>query len=301
MKRYDVIIIGKGPAGISAALYTKRANLSTLVIGGDESSLKKASKIENYFGFEHPVTGNELLTAGVNQAKRVGAEIVDSEVTSIAAENGFTVKTPLCKYGSSALLIATGKSHNRPDIPGIREFEGRGVSYCTTCDGFFYRGKKVGVLGNGNYAVQEALELTAFTKDITIFTDGRELALSNDVLPDTGRFEIVKDRVKMLDGNDTLKEIILQDGRQDIDGLFVAYGSASSVDFAAKMGVLVKDNAIITDGRQGTNVEGLFAAGDCTGKILQIASAVGQGASAGISIIEYLKNRKRPADSVREN
>lgn len=301
LKNYDVVIVGKGPAGISAALYTRRANLSTLVIGKDNSSLKKASKIENYYGFELPVSGAELLEKGEKQAERIGVDVIDDEVVSLNLENNFLIKTPTKEYTSDALLIATGRPHNRPKIAGIQEFEGRGVSYCTTCDGFFYRNKNVGILGNGNYAVQEAAELATFTKNITIFTNGQELSITQDFMADALRFNINKKPIKMLDGNETLNEIVFDEGSQKIEGLFVAYGTASSVDFAVKMGVLVDGNAIITDEKQRTNLEGLFAAGDCTGKIMQISTAVGQGAAAGYAIIDYIKNKKKVASSNNTN
>lgn len=289
MENYDAVIIGKGPAGISASLYTARANLKTLVIGADGSSLRKTSKIENYYGFESPVSGEQLLEAGVRQAARVGAAIVDQEVTSVEPGALFAVKTAAGEYGAAAVLIATGQAPRRPDLPGVREFEGRGVSYCTTCDGFFYKNKRVGVLGGGNYAVQEALELEPFTKDIIIFTNGGRLDFTGDYAAKAQNFTIRQERVKALRGDSVLREILLENGSQPIDGLFVASGTASSLDFAVKLGVAVAKNAIVADAQQKTNLDGIFAAGDCTGGFKQIATAVGQGAIAGKSMIDYVR------------
>lgn len=292
MESYDVVIIGKGPAGISAALYTVRANLKTLVIGSDSSSLKKADKIENYYGFENPISGRELLQAGVRQAQRLGVSVIDDEVTAIEYDGGFTVKTVLQNFSAKAVLIATGQPPRRPNIPGISKFEGVGVSYCTTCDGFFYRNKKVGVLGSGNYAVQEATELEPFTKDITIFTNGKEPAFTGDYAKIAKNFTINTLCVLELTGDEKLRGIVLEDGAHPLDGLFVASGTASSIDFAKKLGVIVEKNNIVTDEKQMTNLEGVFAAGDCTGGFKQISVAVGQGAIAGRSIIEFIRKQK---------
>lgn len=295
MEQFDVAMIGKGPAGISAALYTTRANLKTLVIGSDTSSLKKADRIENYFGFAQPVSGEALLAAGIEQARRVGAVIAQGEVTALTQESGFVIKTPEDTFRAKAVLIATGQPARRPDIPGLREYEGRGVSYCTTCDGFFYRNKKVGVLGNGDYAVEEAAELLPFTKDITLFTNGAELSVSPAYAQAAAQYTVVKTPVNGVTGEKALSEIILAGNGEPIDGLFVAMGTAGSTDFALKLGVLLKDNAIVVDEKQRTNLEGVFAAGDCTGGFRQISTAVGQGAMAGRSIIEYVRGHRAPS------
>lgn len=291
MELYDVIIIGKGPAGISAALYTVRANLKTLVIGADGSALLKTEKIENYYGFELPVGGRQLLETGEKQAARIGALIKNAEVTAVEFGDTYTVKTTAGEYVAKAVLIATGQAPRRPELPGVKELEGKGVSYCTTCDGFFYKNKCVGILGNGNYAVQEAMELEPFTKDITIFTNGHDADFTGEYAKHAERYKLVRQRITGLSGDKVLSGITLEDKTQVLDGLFIASGTASSVDFAAKLGVAVKDNAIIVDFLQRTNLDGIFAAGDCTGGFRQISVAVGQGAVAGRSIIEYVRKQ----------
>ena len=289
MKQYDVIIIGKGPAGISAALYTVRANLQTLVIGTDSSTLLKTSKIENYYGFELPVDGRQLLETGEKQAVRIGAEIKSAEATAIEFGETYHVKTTAGEYAAKAVLIATGQAPRRPELPGVKEFEGKGVSYCTTCDGFFYKNKSVGILGNGNYAIQEAMELEPFTEDITIFTNGHNANFNGEYAQYAEKYKLIQEPVTGLAGENVLNSILLNGRAQKLDGLFIASGTASSVDFAVKLGVVIKDNVIIVDTQQKTNLEGIFAAGDCTGGFKQIATAVGQGALAGKSIIEYVK------------
>lgn len=293
MKEYDVIIIGVGPAGISAALYTVRANLKTLLIGKNKSYLAKADKIENYYGFPNGISGKELLESGINQAKNIGTEILDDEVTSLEFENGFNIKTSNDKFSAKAVLIATGLPPRRPKIEGVQNFEGKGISYCTTCDGFFYRGKKVGVLGNGNYAAQEAGELEPFTKDITIFTNGEEPIFNGEYKDAEKKYKIDKRKIKSVTGENTLGAVDFEEGEEKLDGLFIAAATASSVDFAVKLGVEVNNGAIKVNEKMKTNLEGIYAAGDCVGGIKQVSVAVGEGAAAGRSIIEYVKSLKK--------
>lgn len=297
MDMYDVIIIGKGPAGISASLYTQRANLKTLIIGREGSSLEKSEKIENYYGLEDSISGKKLLSIGENQAIRLGVNVLNEEVAAIAKfykEDYFKVSTIAEEYYSRAVLIATGQPQKKINIAGLKSFEGKGVSYCTTCDGFFYKNLSVGVLGHSAYAIHEAMELETYTKDITIFTNGAEFDLTGDLVDKAGKYKVNTRPILELSGDDFLQQIHFKDGSsQNLDGLFVAYGSASSVDFAKKLGIIVENNAIVVDNTQSTNVEGVFAAGDCIGGFKQIATAVGHGAVAGKSIIEYIKAVKK--------
>lgn len=291
MNIYDVIIIGRGPAGISAALYTVRAKLSTLVIGRNDSALRKTDKIENYYGFSSPISGEHLLSEGEKQARRLGTEILEDEVIAIEKKDFFEVTTTQGHFVSKALLLATGQSQKKIKIENLAEFEGRGVSYCSTCDGFFYNNLKVGVLGFKDYAVHEAIELLAYTNDITIFTNGMELELSDKYIEDAKRFKVNSKPVVKIGGSEFLEKIFFKDGTsEDIDGIFIAYETASSVDFARKLGIIVDNNAVVVDKNQQTNLDGLFAAGDCTGGFKQIATAVGQGALAGRKMIEYVRS-----------
>ncbi len=288
---YDVIIIGKGPAGMSAALYTVRANLATLIIGRNDSRLLKADKIDNYFGFAETISGKQLLESGEQQVKRLGAGIIEDEVISVEKEDYFKVMTASGVFESKALLLATGQVSKVIRIENLVKFEGKGVSYCSTCDGFFYNNLKVGVLGNKDYAVHEAVELLTYTKNITIYTNGKNLELSSRYEGDAGQFRVETRQLSKLDGTDFLQRIHFSDGTsEELDGLFVAYESASSTDFARKMGIVTDGNTIVTDGNQQTNLEGLFAAGDCASSFRQISIAVGQGAAAGKAIADYVKS-----------
>ena len=177
---YDVIIVGAGPAGISASLYTLRRNLKTLIIYKEKSSLEKASKIENYYGFENGIKGEDLYNIGIRQAQNVGVELLKDEVTNIqidyssAKQQIFKVQTLNNEFEAKAVILATGNKKSKPNIKNIDEYEGKGISYCAVCDGFFYRNKDVAVIGNGDYAISEAMDLQNIAKSITILTNGRQ-------------------------------------------------------------------------------------------------------------------------------
>ena len=291
---YDAIIIGKGPAGISCAIYTTRANLKTLVIGKSDSMLLKADKIENYYGFVEPVSGKELLETGVEQALRLGAESVEEEVVSIEKTDNFKVTGVNGEYEAKTVLIATGAPVVRVPVKNLDRFEGSGVSYCTTCDGFFYRNKKVGVLGYTDYAIHEAIDLSVFTKDITLYTNNTPLNVSENLKESLDKFKINTSKIKELQGQDRIEEIVFDDGsKESIEGLFIAYGSASSSSFALKMGIATEGKSIIVNDKMETNIPGLFAAGDCTGVFKQVAVAVGQGALASRQMNDYIRKMRK--------
>ena len=278
---YDVIIIGAGPAGISAGLYTQRANKKTLIIYNEKSSLEKASKIENYYGFPNGISGKELYQNGIMQAKNLEIELKKEEVIKIEKiKETFEVSTSNRKYISRNVILATGNKKNVPDIKGIKELEGKGISYCAICDGFFYRGKDVAVLGSGDYALSEVNDLLNVANKITILTNKKKM-------PDF-RAENVKVETRgviAVKGENQLESIELEDGTKlEVDGLFVAQGVAGSTDFARKLGALVKDNKIVVSDKMETTIQGLYACGDCIGGIYQIAKAINEGMIAGMNV-----------------
>lgn len=291
---YDAIIIGRGPAGISCAVYTVRANLKTLVIGHFDSTLLKADKIENYYGFEDPISGKELLQTGEKQAIRLGVEIADDEVVGIEKEIYFKVTTVKGVYEARTVLLATGAPVIKAPVKKLEQYEGQGVSYCTTCDGFFYRNKKVGVLGYNDYAVHEASELLPFTKDITIYTNSVPLDISEGYKEEMKNFKVNTNKIKELDGDTVLSGLAFEDeSKENLDGLFIAYGSASSTSFALKMGIESNGKSINVNEKMETNIPGMYAAGDCTGIFKQISVAVGQGAIASRQMIETVRKMKK--------
>ena len=287
---FDVIIIGKGPAGISASLYTLRSNLKTLIIG-KESLLEKTLNIENYYGIIK-ISGKDLLKTGEEQVKRLGGEILEDEVLDIKLEGNIKkVITKDKEFETKSILIATGDKKINLKIDNMKRFEGNGISFCTVCDGFFFRGLKVGVLGYNDYAVSEGMELLNFTNNVTIFTNGKELEVTDNYKAKLSNFKINNKVIDKFLGENELDTICFSDGtKENINGIFVAYGSANSNMLAKKIGILEKDNHILVNDFYETNVTGIFAAGDCTGVFKQISVAVGQGAIAGNSIIKYVRN-----------
>jgi thioredoxin reductase (NADPH) len=282
----NVIIIGSGPAGISAALYTTRAGIDTIVIGKDYGALQKASEIENYYGFPNPISGKQLIEGGMEQAKRLGAKILSDEVVGLSYDEKLLVLTKDGEYSGDSVVIATGTSRSTPRIKGLKEYEGHGVSYCAVCDAFFYRGKDVAVLGNGEYALHEALELLSTSSSVTILTNGKELTTN---VP--SNINVNTDVIEVFSGSEILKKVIFQKGNSmNISGLFVAVGVAGSTDLAKKIGASTENNKILVDGNMATNIPGLYAAGDCTGGLLQISKAVYEGAKAGSEIVKYIRS-----------
>lgn len=276
---FDVIVIGQGPAGISAAIYAVRSGAKTLVIGHGRSALLKAAKVDNYYG-AGSVSGRELHDRAVRQFAELGGESLEAEVTSIEPKGpgaGFLVETERESYEGRTVVLAAGKTRAGAKLDGLERLEGRGVSHCAICDGFFFRGKRLGVLGGGNYAAAEAAHLLNIASELTIFTNGRELTASGE-LPckaDTRK-------IRELRGEQKLTGLAMEDGEEfELDGLFVAVGTASALSFAQKLGLKTADGNIVVDKNGMTSLEGIFAAGDCIGGLNQISTAVGEGAIAG--------------------
>lgn len=284
----DTIIIGAGPAGISASLYMKRAGLDVMVLYKDDGTLEKVHQIDNYYGTPQ-ITGTQLAENGRKQAEKLGVEIRKEEVVEIQYDyekENFIVKANK-QYISKTIILATGSSRNTLKIKGLQELEGKGVSYCAVCDAFFYRNKDVAIIGNGKYAINEINHLKNVVNSIILLTEGNEP-------PETrGKVEIIEKKVSRLEGKEKLENIVFEDDSTiKIDGLFIALGTASANDFGKKLGLNIQNDKIIIDENMQTSMPGVFACGDCTGGLLQISKAVYEGAKAGLSVIKYIKNKE---------
>ncbi len=283
----QVIIIGGGPAGVSASLYTARAGLETTVVLRGDGSLTKTEKIENYYGFPQAITGVQLMRDGIEGAKQVGVKFIEAEVVGLTYESRHVVETTVGNYEADGIILATGASRAVPPIPGLKELDGRGVSYCAVCDGFFYRGKSVAVLGNGEYALREAQHLLPVAGSVTLLTNGAPAP--ENVPPELA---VNTERIAEVAGGERLEKIDFKNGGELlVSGLFIALGVAGSVALARKIGALTEGNRIVTDETMATNVPGIYAAGDCTGGMLQVAKAVYEGAIAGSELVKYLRNQ----------
>lgn len=286
---YDTIILGAGPAGVSAALYCKRANKDVLMIYSKDSSLMKAHKIDNYYGFEKGISGEDLYKIGIRQAENIGVNTIDEEVIKIEMDNKlFKVVTNKTIYESKTIILAIGAKKNSLKINGIKELEGKGVSYCAMCDGFFYRNKDVAVIGSGNYAISETNDLINIANKITILTNGEKAPTfrANNV-------EVVTKNIKEISGETKVEGIKFEDDSiLKADGVFIAQGTAGATDFAKKLGIITKNDKIVVDENMETNIKGIYACGDCTGGLLQVSKAVYEGTKAGLAVIEYLNNNK---------
>jgi len=297
MKESEVIIIGQGPAGLSAAIYTSRAGISTVILGCDPKVAGEYD-IDNYFGFPETISGKDLIDRGLNQALRFGATQTCDRVLAIHFDDSgkYIVKTENDEYSACCIILATGVSRKKPDIPGLDKYEGKGISYCVSCDGFFFKGKNVIVAGEGIYAANQALELSHYTPHVSICTLGRRSEMSAEFTAGLKERNIplVEKKISSLHGDPALEKVKFSDGEEtEVSGIFIAIGDASSSDFARSLGVITEGNFIQVDREMKTNVPGIFAAGDCTGGFLQISVAVGEGAMAGKSAIDYVRHTCR--------
>ena len=248
----QAIIIGGGPAGVSAALYLARAGQKVCIIENGPGALAKA---------------HDCFTLSLkNMAEQLQTE---------------------------ALILATGSKNITLNLPGLIELEGKGISYCAVCDGFFFRKKNVAVLGNGAYALHEAAYLKQLADSVTILTNGQ----SGDAAKAAG-FEVNTSVLQAVEGNGKLSSIRFTDGSTlAVDGLFIALGTADSTDMARKLGAELNGRFIRIDSDGATNIPGLFAAGDCTGGLMQVAKAVHEGARAGLTALKFLRQRQAGENS----
>jgi thioredoxin reductase (NADPH) len=300
---YEVIIIGGGPGGLTAGLYTSRARLSTLLIesaliGGQMTTTEL---IENYPGFPQGVTGDDLSRLMEEQAKKFGMETVTQEVVKVSSEGDLkVVQTYESTYRCEALIVSTGTEYRKLGVPGEMEFAGKGVSYCATCDGAFFRDSQIVVVGGGDSALTEALFLTKFARELIIIH-------RRDALRGT---KIYKERalahpkikffwnsiVQEIRGDSMVRSIIARNVKTgeikevETEGVFLFVGLVPRTQFLKGVVQMDEEGYILTNEHCETSAKGIFAVGDCRKKLLrQIATAVGDGATAAFAAEKFLE------------
>ena len=302
-KIYEVIIVGGGPGGLTAGLYTSRARLSTLMIesalfGGQMTTTEL---IENYPGFPQGVSGDELSRLMEEQARKFGMETVAQEVVKVSLEADLkVVQTHESTYRCEALIIGTGTEYRKLGVPGEKEFAGKGVSYCATCDGAFFRDSQIVVVGGGDSALTEALFLTKFAKELTIIhrRDAlrgtkiyQERALGNPKI----KF-LWNSTVQEIKGDSMVRSVIVKNVKTgqvkefETDGAFLFVGLVPRTQFLKGIVDMDEGGYLLTNEDCETSVKGIFAVGDCRKKLLrQIATAIGDGATAAFAAEKYLE------------
>jgi thioredoxin reductase (NADPH) len=302
-KYYEVIIIGGGPAGLTAGLYTSRSRLNTLLIeiGLLGGQMTTTEVIENYPGFPQGITGDELSRLMEEQAKRFGLEVASEEVVEVEREGDVkVVKANDSTYRCKALIICTGNEWRKLGSPGEKEFTGKGVSYCATCDGAFFQDSQIVVVGGGDSALTEALYLTKFAKELTILH-------RRDALRGTKIYQervFANPKIKMLwstviqeiKGDSVVRSILVKNVKTgeiseiNTEGVFLFVGLSPRTEFLKGLVKLDEGGYIMTDENCETSVKGIFAAGDCRKKLLrQVSTAVGDGAIAAFAAEKYLE------------
>ena len=264
----NIVIIGSGPAGVSAALYAARAGVDTTILTKGPGALDRAELIQNYYGFAEPISGAELERRGMEGARAVGVKFVTAEAVGLTYTDKLTVETLDGDYPADAVILATGASRAAPRIPGLTGLEGHGVSYCATCDGMLYRGKRAAVIGLAADAPAEADFLREIGCDVHYY-DGKK-----------HRFEIR--------GAERADTLVVDGAAEPADVIFVLRAG-----FAADTllpGLATEKGHIVVDETYAASIPGVFAAGDCTGAPYQIPAAVGEGNCAALSVVRWLRN-----------
>lgn len=302
----DLVIIGSGPAGLSAAIYASRYKLDFVVLGKEAGGqVNENHLIENYPGFSS-ISGFDLGQKFLQHAQNLGGEILSETVTGIEKKDGsFLIQTDKGEHKAKNIIFALGSQYRRLQIPGEERFKGKGVSYCATCDGPFFKNKNVVVVGGGNSAASAAILLSQHAKQVTLFYRGPQLKCDPsycDKMEMAGNVKIgCCINVVEIKGDDSVASVLLDnafEGKEELEtqGVFIEIGSEPSVDMLIPMGIeLDEKHFIITKSDQSTNIEGVYAAGDVTtgsNGFRQIVTAASEGAVAALSVFERIKEEK---------
>jgi thioredoxin reductase (NADPH) len=294
---YDVVILGTGPAGLQAAIHAARKNVSVLVLGKETKSSLFHAHIENFCCL-FSVTGEEILATGRQQAAGFGAQFSEEDVLKISSlERGFqlTLESEQ-QILARTFIIATGTQRNRLGVPGEKELLGKGVSYCVDCDGNFYKGQQVAVVGGESAAVDGALTLTGIAAQVHLVYYTLEVGpILQDKLKNSPIVLHPQSTVKAILGKGQVDGLHLKDGTTiAVSGIFIEQGAKGLMELATNLGILLDDEMrfIRTDKQQSTNIPGIYAAGDVCGPPWQMAKAVGEGCVAGINAAQFAKKAK---------
>ena len=299
-RSYDVVIIGAGPAGIQAAIHASRKKTDVLVLGRSENSALYWAHVENYACVEGIQEGKDLLAAGHRQMEKFGARRMAEDVLKInQQENSFELELESGSHiTAKAIVFAVGVSKKKLSVPGEKEFNGRGVSYCVDCDANFYRGATVAVVGDRSAAVDGALTLLGYAD--TVYLVAKELQVSQELRErlDQSNVEVLeKTWVKSIDGENAVTGITLDNGEKiAVEGVFVELGSKGALELATQLGVALDTEQfkfINTTRKQETNIPGVYAAGDIVGPPYQMAKAVGEGCVAGMEAAAFARKLKK--------
>ena len=272
----EVIIVGSGPAGVSSAVYLKRFNHDVAVISSGVGTLSLAHQVYDYYGYFN-VSGKDIFQKGLEQLNHLNIPMIEENVLSIEYYGHFVITTNKSTYEAKKVILATGKARNKLQIKNAKDYESKGLSYCATCDGFFYRNKKIGIIGSGEFMLHELSFLKNISNDITIFSEGNDLVVEG--------CNVVKDKIISLYGEEYLEGVNTTEASYPLDGLFVAIGEGSTFDLIKHMGISVdKNNNILVDSNYQTNIKNLYAIGDAIGGVLQIAKASYDGMMVSYAI-----------------
>jgi thioredoxin reductase (NADPH) len=294
---YDVVILGTGPAGLQAAIHAVRRKVSVLVMGKESKSSLFHAHIENFCCIFN-LNGEEMIASGRQQAASFGAHFSDHDVLRIqSTENGFEIQAENSqRIDATALIIATGTQRKRLGVPGERALLGKGVSYCVDCDGNFYRGQDVAVVGGESAAVDGALTMTRIAGQVHLICEHLDVSAAMRAKLDDSSVKVHEGAgVESIEGDGQVQALALKDGqRLAVAGVFIEQGAKGLMELATSLGIMLDDEMkyIRTDKQQATNIAGIFAAGDVCGPPWQMAKAVGEGCVAGINAAGYAKQRR---------
>jgi thioredoxin reductase (NADPH) len=301
---YDVVIMGGGPAGLTAGLYTSRHGLKTLILEGKQLGGKSwgPHRVENYPGFPEGSTGTELMEKFIAQTRRFGAEIKEETVVGLSVfGDQKLVQTRGGVYGARAVVIATGIQKRQLSVPGEDEFKGRGVSYCAICDGPFFKDKDVAVVGSGREAVEDTLKLAEMASRVYAIPGSK--GFNEDIeelheLMENPKIQVVEGAdLDSIGGDMVVTNVNLNKdppSRLDVDGVFIILEQVATTDLMKEAGVKTDEGGcIIVDKHQKTSLDGVYAAGDCVCGGMQVVTAAGEGGRAGLSVLRYVRSLKK--------